>query len=41
MSGVSREMREQGEQVRRGKRLKGKGINLIFPLFPLPLSLTP
>ncbi|MFN6518992.1 MAG: hypothetical protein RMY29_031490 [Nostoc sp. CreGUA01] len=24
-----------------GKRLKGKGINLIFPLFPLRLSQCP
>jgi hypothetical protein len=24
-----------------GKRLKGKGINLIFSLSPLPLSLSP
>jgi len=24
-----------------GKRLKGKGINLIFPLSPLTLSLSP
>ncbi|WP_143861652.1 hypothetical protein [Nostoc linckia] len=29
-----------GEKVK-GKREKGKAINLIFPLSPLPLSLSP
>jgi len=45
-----REMGGWGGRARRGKgygsvssptRLKGKGINLIFPLYPLPLSLSP
>ncbi|PHK28797.1 hypothetical protein VF12_32180 [Nostoc linckia z15] len=39
-------MGEMGEMGRwgdgeMGKRLKGKGINLVFPLYPLPFTLYP